>query len=168
VLISLLTNTHIHTYIQVHSSIPFSEQLNIFAEDEECVKICIATNAAESSLTIPDCNNVICFGLEKRVLYSAKRHRTELVQRWISKASATQRAGRTGRVRPGTVWRLYGKEFFEDMDDYAPPGMLTFSHIHDSSIHIHTHTYPSTHTHVHRDVCYTARSYSVKSSKSIR
>ena len=109
----------------VHSSIPFSDQLAIFAQDDECVKICIATNAAESSLTIPDCNNVICLGLEKRVLYSPKRHRVELVERWISKASSTQRAGRTGRLRRGTVWRLYNQDFFHRMDDYPPPEMYS-------------------------------------------
>jgi len=43
---------------------------------------------------------VICLGTHKALQYSAENHRTQLVNTFISKASATQRAGRTGRVRP--------------------------------------------------------------------
>lgn len=46
------------------------------------------------------CIVVICLGTHKALQYSAENHRTQLVNTWISKASATQRAGRTGRVRP--------------------------------------------------------------------
>ncbi len=42
----------------------------------------------------------------------------QLVNTWISKASATQRAGRTGRVRPGNVYRLYSKELHDRFQDH--------------------------------------------------
>eukprot|EP00957_Ditylum_brightwellii_P103459 7883547-Ditylum_brightwellii.AAC.1 len=63
------------------------------------VKIIIATNAAESSVTLPDVDHVICLGLCKQISYNPQSHRQILDSTWISRASATQRAGRTGRVR---------------------------------------------------------------------
>ena len=90
------------TCIPVHSDIPFEDQMTVFDETDE-VKIIIATNAAESSLTIPDCDHVICTGLQKQITYNASSHRQMLSPCWISRASARQRSGRVGRVRPGTV-----------------------------------------------------------------
>ena len=65
------------------------------------VKVIIATNAAESSLTLPDVDHVVCLGLCKQIIYNSASHRQILVPTWISRASATQRAGRTGRLREG-------------------------------------------------------------------
>jgi hypothetical protein len=48
-------------------------------------------------------------------------HRIQLVHRFISKAGCDQRAGRTGRVRPGKVWRLYTKKMGIAMDEFDPP-----------------------------------------------
>jgi HrpA-like RNA helicase len=59
-------------------------------------KLVIATNMAESSVTLPDVKTVIDFGICKRMGYDQREHRTVLKQCWISKASAKQRAGRTG------------------------------------------------------------------------
>lgn len=53
--------------------------------------------------------------------YNPKYHRIQLVHRFISKAGCDQRAGRTGRVRPGTVWRLYSKQTGDAMDEFDPP-----------------------------------------------
>ena len=103
----------------IHSDIPADEQEMAFAPTPaDKVKVVVATNAAESSVTIPDCDVVICLGTHKSLQYSARNHRTQLVNTWISKASSTQRAGRTGRVRPGTVYRLYSKELFENMTEH--------------------------------------------------
>ena len=92
-----------HTCIPVHSDIPFEDQMLVFEEAREEVKIIIATNAAESSITLPDCDHVICTGLQKQITYNASSHRQMLTACWISRASAKQRSGRVGRVRPGTV-----------------------------------------------------------------
>jgi len=95
----------------VHSDIPIDDQMNIFDPPEPHeIKIIIATNAAESSITLPDLDYVICLGTHKALTYNAQGHMTQLVGCWISKASATQRAGRTGRTRPGTVYRLYSNK----------------------------------------------------------
>jgi Helicase conserved C-terminal domain len=78
----------------------------------------VATNAAESSITLPDVDVVICLGTHKALRYDQASHKVQLVNTWISKASSTQRAGRTGRVRPGKVFRLYSKHLFAGMQDH--------------------------------------------------
>ena len=93
-----------YSCLPIHSDIPFEDQLDAFqqpAADE--VIIIIATNAAESSVTLPAVDCVVCTGLCKQIIYNETSHRQMLTPTWISKASATQRAGRTGRLRPGTV-----------------------------------------------------------------
>ena len=77
-----------------------------------------SADAAESSLTLPDCDHVICLGAAKMLSYSDKHHASQLVNCWISKASATQRAGRTGRVRPGSVYRLYAHALHERLAEH--------------------------------------------------
>ena len=101
--------------LPIHSDLPFEDQMVVFDKMEEEVKIIIATNAAESSLTLPDCDHVIDTGLEKKITYNAKSHRQILLPCWISRASAQQRSGRVGRVRPGQVYRLYSREAYETM-----------------------------------------------------
>ena len=114
------------TCFPIHSDIPFEDQMNVFessAADE--VKIIIATNSAESSVTLPDVDHVICLGLCKQIVYNEASHRQMLLPTWISKASATQRAGRTGRLRPGTVYRMYTRDAFNNhMEDFEPGEML--------------------------------------------
>ena len=91
-----------YTCFPIHGDIPFEEQMNAFNDPEEDeVKVIIATNAAESSVTLPAVDHVICLGLCKQIIYNQATHRQMLTPAWISRASATQRAGRTGRVRPG-------------------------------------------------------------------
>jgi HrpA-like RNA helicase len=98
------------------------------------LQIVIATNAAESSLTLPEVDNVICLGLCKQIVYNEASHRQMLTPTWISRASATQRAGRTGRVRPGTVYRMYARQSYEaDMDAFEPGEMLRYAERNDSS-----------------------------------
>lgn len=81
-------------------------------------QVVVATNAAESSITLPDVDIVICLGTHKALRYDQASHKVQLVNTWISKASSTQRAGRTGRVRPGKVFRLYSKYLFADMQEH--------------------------------------------------
>jgi HrpA-like RNA helicase len=90
--------SHKFRVIAIHSEIPFEEQELAFepAGPDE-VKVIVATNAAESSITLPDVDCVICLGTHKALQYNPATHRVQLVNTWISKASATQRAGRTGR-----------------------------------------------------------------------
>jgi HrpA-like RNA helicase len=104
--------------LPIHSDIPYEDQLLAFQPVQPGVtKIVIATNAAESGITLPDVDVVIDFGMSKQIDYNPDTHRQVLAPVWVSKASAKQRAGRTGRVRPGRVIRLYTKNHFESLDD---------------------------------------------------
>mmetsp|Transcript_10144 Transcript_10144/g.14653 ORF Transcript_10144/g.14653 Transcript_10144/m.14653 type:complete len:1391 (-) Transcript_10144:2876-7048(-) len=114
------------TCFPIHSDIPFEDQMKAFSSagmDE--VKIIIATNAAESSVTIPDVDHIICLGLCKQITYNAASHRQMLQSAWISRASAEQRKGRAGRLRPGTVYRMYPKEMFDNFMEKFEPGEIS-------------------------------------------
>jgi ATP-dependent helicase HrpB len=76
-------------------------------------KIVLATNIAETSLTIDGIDLVIDCGLEKVAVFDSASLMNKLIQKQISKASAVQRAGRAGRLMPGHCIRLYPKDDFE-------------------------------------------------------
>ena len=76
-------------------------------------KIVLATNIAETSVTIDDVVHVVDCGRAKETAYDAERRLAVLEEQWVSIASARQRRGRAGRVRPGHCWRLYPQTFVE-------------------------------------------------------
>ena len=106
---------------------------SIAVEDLECawdkclgrLKVILATNSAESSVTLPDVDIVVCFGTCKSVSFNPLSRTSFLEQNWISKASAKQRSGRAGRVRPGKVFRLYSKQVFNSFQVFGTPEILT-------------------------------------------
>ncbi|KAH7856408.1 hypothetical protein Vadar_000979 [Vaccinium darrowii] len=75
-------------------------------------KVVIATNIAETSLTLEGVSYVVDSGFSKQRFYNPISDIENLVVAPISKASARQRAGRAGRVRPGKCYRLYSEEYF--------------------------------------------------------
>ena len=84
----------------------------------------VATNIAESSITIPDVKYVIDFMLTKEVHYDPASRSESLQLTWCSKANATQRSGRAGRVSDGFVFRLVTKQFYNNsMPDFPMPEM---------------------------------------------
>jgi len=85
-------------------------------------RIVVATNIAETSLTLPRLSVVIDMGRGKTIRFLPRRGVTALVEAYTSKASATQRAGRAGRLAPGRVVRLYTRAFHEHcMPDHDDP-----------------------------------------------
>lgn len=82
-------------------------------------KIVLATNIAETSLTIEGINLVIDCGLEKVAIYDTHTLTNQLQQRNISKASAEQRMGRAGRVMAGKCIRLYSREDFQRRNEQS-------------------------------------------------
>ena len=76
-------------------------------------KVVIATNIAETSVTIDGITSVIDSGLSKLNYYNPKTFTSSLIESPISKASCNQRKGRAGRTRPGVCYRLYGRQDFE-------------------------------------------------------
>jgi len=90
-----------------------AEQQQAIAAPTQGYKIVLATNIAETSLTIDGINLVIDCGFEKVAIYDHYTLTNKLVQQQIAKSSATQRAGRAGRLMQGRCIRLYAKEEFE-------------------------------------------------------
>jgi ATP-dependent helicase HrpB len=70
-------------------------------------RVIVATNIAETSLTVPNVTAVVDSGLQKVARYDADRGIDSLETERITADAADQRAGRAGRVAPGTVWRLW-------------------------------------------------------------
>jgi ATP-dependent helicase HrpB len=90
--------------LTLHGGLSLDEQTRVLGHDPG-LRIVLATNVAESALTVPDVVAVIDSGLERRIVRSGGFPRLELGA--ISQASADQRAGRAGRVRPGRCLRLW-------------------------------------------------------------
>ncbi|PTP09644.1 DEAD/DEAH box helicase [Vibrio splendidus] len=99
--------------VKLHASVSEKERdlalsgRNIDTEGNGMRKVILATNVAETSLTIPDIGVVIDSGLERRTVQ--RNGRTTLMLKSISRASAKQRTGRAGRVMDGICVRLYGE-----------------------------------------------------------
>ncbi len=88
-------------------------------------KLVLTTNVAETSLTIEGIHMVIDSGLERRASFDLKSGVTRLETRQIARASATQRAGRAGRLGPGVCYRLWSGEVQERLAEQSPPDILT-------------------------------------------
>ena len=96
------------------------EQRRIFRRTEK-TRVVLATNIAETSLTIPGIAYVVDTGTARISRYNAQSRIQGLPVEDISKASARQRTGRAGRVKPGVCIRLYSPEDFEKRDEFTEP-----------------------------------------------
>ncbi|XP_071491371.1 probable ATP-dependent RNA helicase DHX37 [Diadema antillarum] len=84
--------------------------------------VVVATNVAETSLTIPGIKYVVDTGRVKRRYYDKVTGVSSFKVTWTSKASANQRAGRAGRTEPGHAYRLYSSAVFgNDFETFDPP-----------------------------------------------
>ncbi|XP_050384008.1 DExH-box ATP-dependent RNA helicase DExH1 isoform X2 [Argentina anserina] len=111
--------------LPLHGSMPTVNQREIFDRPPPNKrKIVLATNIAESSITIDDVVYVIDCGKAKETSYDALNKLACLLPSWISKASAHQRRGRAGRVQPGVCYRLYPKMIHDAMLQYQLPEIL--------------------------------------------
>ena len=115
--------------------LPNTEILPLFARlstsDQERIfkrhgmrRIVLATNVAETSLTVPGIRFVIDSGLARISRYSVRGKVQRLPIERISKASADQRKGRCGREAEGICIRLYSEEDFGQREDFTPPEVL--------------------------------------------
>jgi ATP-dependent helicase HrpB len=102
-----------------------------FADQEKAIRVSdkrrvvLATNIAETSLTIDGVRIVVDSGLARRSRFDPSRALDRLVTERISKASATQRAGRSGRTAPGVCYRLWSEYQHSVMLPFDPPEILT-------------------------------------------
>ena len=111
----------------LHARIPAREQDRILAEPEpgQRARIIVATSVAESSLTVPRVNLVIDSGYAREPRRDAARGMNGLVTVVASRAAATQRAGRAGRLEPGKVVRTLDERSFAAAPAYITPEIST-------------------------------------------
>ena len=128
--------------VPLYSLLPSDKQMRVFESPPPGHRlVVVSTNVAETSLTIPGIRYVVDCGRAKEVryftsqpsLFSQKYQRrydaTNCMQsfqvNWISKASATQRAGRAGRTGPGHCYRLYSSALYEHyFEPFSQPEIL--------------------------------------------
>uniref|UniRef100_A0A8C5M5E8 ATP-dependent RNA helicase DHX29 n=1 Tax=Leptobrachium leishanense TaxID=445787 RepID=A0A8C5M5E8_9ANUR len=111
--------------IALHSILSSQDQAEAFILPPPGTrKIVLATNIAETGITIPDVVFVVDTGRTKENRYHESSQMSSLVETFISKASALQRQGRAGRVRAGFCFRLYTNERFESFMSYSVPEIL--------------------------------------------
>jgi pre-mRNA-splicing factor ATP-dependent RNA helicase DHX16 len=110
----------------IYSTLPPDLQAKIFEPTPEGArKVVLATNIAETSITIDGIVYVIDPGFVKQKSYDARSGMESLTVVPCSKASANQRAGRAGRVGPGKCFRLYTAwAYMNELEDSTPPEIL--------------------------------------------
>ena len=110
----------------MHSQVPFEDQKEVFKPPPASqAHVILATNIAESSITLPRLRLVINFGIYRQLEYNSKRHMSQLTKKWCSHASCAQRAGRAGRVFEGVAVHLFTKRFFWVIaPEFDPPEIL--------------------------------------------
>ncbi|KAJ5734237.1 hypothetical protein N7493_003023 [Penicillium malachiteum] len=82
---------------------------------EGCRRIILSTDIAEASITLPDVKYVIDTGRVNQMFYDTATHSRQLVTCWVSQSSATQRAGRAGRVQNGEYYFLGRKQCYDSL-----------------------------------------------------
>nr|CAH8849074.1 unnamed protein product [Trichobilharzia regenti] len=108
-----------------YSLLPPERQQNVFHPPPENHRlVVVATNVAETSLTIPNIRFVVDTGKVKTKVYEPATGTSSFEIIWISQASAEQRAGRAGRVGPGHCYRLYSSQIFSSMKQFSVPDIL--------------------------------------------
>ena len=112
--------------LPLYSQLQTKDQLRVFEPPPENSRmIVLATNVAETSLTIPGIRYVFDCGRAKEKKYDRLTGVQSFEVGWISKASASQRAGRAGRTGPGHCYRLYSSAVYErDFEEHAEPEIL--------------------------------------------
>jgi len=112
--------------VPLYSRLSAAEQHRVF-EAHQTRRIVLATNVAETSLTVPGIRYVIDPGLARISRYSNRTKVQRLPIEPVSRASANQRAGRCGRVADGIAIRLYSQSDFEARPEYTEPEILRTS-----------------------------------------
>ena len=112
--------------VPLYSRLSAAEQHRVF-ERHTRRRVVLATNVAETSLTVPGITSVIDTGLARISRWSTRTKVQRLPIESISQASAQQRSGRCGRVEAGIAIRLYSQEDFEGRPEFTEPEILRTS-----------------------------------------
>ncbi len=117
----LLHNRHLDAEIlPMFGRLLPADQRKIFRHYKK-TKIVVATNVAETSITVPGIRYVVDTGLARISSYNVRAKTTSLPISKISRASCDQRKGRCGRVAPGVCVRLFSEEDYLNRSDYTLP-----------------------------------------------
>ncbi|MCB0925621.1 MAG: ATP-dependent RNA helicase HrpA, partial [Mycobacterium sp.] len=112
--------------LPLYARLATAEQMKVFTANPSRLvrRIVLATNVAETSLTVPGIRYVIDPGTARISRYSRRTKVQRLPIEPISQASAAQRAGRSGRTAPGVCIRLYSEQDFQHRPRYTDPEIL--------------------------------------------
>jgi len=113
--------------LPLYARLSQSEQDRIFRPQSQIRRVVLATNVAETSLTVPGIRFVVDSGLARVKRYSWRNKVEQLRIEAISQASAQQRAGRCGRIGPGVCIRLYDEADFKTRPAFTDPEILRSS-----------------------------------------
>ncbi len=109
-----------HLLLPLFGRLPAADQRKIFRPSHKR-KIIVATNVAETSVTVPGIRYVVDTGLARIARYNPRTGTTSLKVSRVSQASCQQRRGRCGRTGPGTCIRLYSEDDFHNREAFTLP-----------------------------------------------
>ena len=112
--------------LPLFARLSFAEQERVF-QPGDTRRIVLATNVAETSLTVPGIHYVIDTGWARVNRYSYRNKVEQLLVEKISQASANQRAGRCGRIANGVCIRLYTEQDYQGRAEFTDPEILRSS-----------------------------------------
>ena len=108
--------------VPLHGALPPAEQTKAFRNPPRgLTKVVVATNIAETSITIPDCTVVVDSGRAKETGFNAERSTPFLAEVWGAQDALRQRRGRAGRVRPGCCFRMFTRKVFDSLPAHTTP-----------------------------------------------
>ncbi len=110
--------------LPLYARLSAAEQHRVFSASRGGRRVVLATNVAETSLTVPGIRSVVDAGTARVSRYNRRTKVQRLPIEAISQASADQRAGRCGRVAPGTCIRLYSEEDLAGRPEFTEPEIL--------------------------------------------
>ncbi|MCV7221818.1 ATP-dependent RNA helicase HrpA [Mycolicibacterium elephantis] len=110
--------------LPLYARLPTADQQKVFQPSRARRRVVLATNVAETSLTVPGIRYVVDPGTARISRYSRRTKVQRLPIEPISQASAAQRAGRSGRTAPGVCIRLYSEEDLAGRPRYTDPEIL--------------------------------------------
>ena len=111
--------------LPLYGRLSAAEQHRVFEVNKSGARrVVLATNVAETSLTVPGIRYVVDAGTARISRYSSRSKVQRLPIEAISQASANQRSGRSGRTSPGIAIRLYAEDDFESRPEFTEPEVL--------------------------------------------